>query len=87
MELQCWDGCYGGTHRRVSWNDVWRISSAKDFGPLGMEDTGFMVPEEKLNRFAANYSTRTRQYDAYWMIPKSQDTERHLNSNLAVEDW
>ena len=26
------------------------------FGPLGMEDTGFMVPEEKLNRFAANYS-------------------------------
>jgi CubicO group peptidase (beta-lactamase class C family) len=26
------------------------------FGPLGMEDTGFMVPEEKLNRFSANYS-------------------------------
>jgi len=26
------------------------------FGPLGMEDTGFMVPEEKLNRFAANYA-------------------------------
>ena len=25
------------------------------FGPLGMEDTGFMVPEEKLDRFAANY--------------------------------
>ena len=25
------------------------------FGPLGMEDTGFMVPEEKLERFAANY--------------------------------
>jgi CubicO group peptidase (beta-lactamase class C family) len=26
------------------------------FDPLGMEDTGFMVPEEKLDRFAANYS-------------------------------
>ena len=26
------------------------------FSPLGMEDTGFIVPEEKLNRFAANYS-------------------------------
>ena len=26
------------------------------FSPLDMEDTGFMVPEEKLNRFAANYS-------------------------------
>ena len=25
------------------------------FGPLGMEDTGFMVPENNLNRFAANY--------------------------------
>ena len=25
------------------------------FGPLGMEDTGFMVPEDNLNRFAANY--------------------------------
>ena len=25
------------------------------FDPLGMVDSGFMVPEEKLNRFAANY--------------------------------
>jgi len=25
------------------------------FAPLGMEDTGFYVPEEKVNRFAANY--------------------------------
>ena len=26
------------------------------FDPLGMNDTGFYVPEEKLNRFAANYN-------------------------------
>lgn len=25
------------------------------FGPLGMRDTGFMVPAEKIDRFAANY--------------------------------
>jgi len=28
------------------------------FGPLGMSDTGFFVPEEKLSRFAANYGRR-----------------------------
>ena len=26
------------------------------FNPLGMDDTGFMVPEDKLNRFSANYA-------------------------------
>jgi CubicO group peptidase (beta-lactamase class C family) len=28
---------------------------ARIFGPLGMADTGFRVPEEKVGRFAANY--------------------------------
>jgi CubicO group peptidase (beta-lactamase class C family) len=35
-----------------------RFLRERIFEPLGMEDTGFFVPESKLARFAANYSRR-----------------------------
>lgn len=35
-----------------------RFLEERIFGPLGMVDTGFHVPEDKLDRFAANYGRR-----------------------------
>jgi CubicO group peptidase (beta-lactamase class C family) len=40
----------------VSGQSYGEFLESRLFGPLGMEDTGFYIPESKLHRFAANYA-------------------------------
>ena len=40
----------------VSGKSLGEYFEERIFGPLGMHDTGFFVPEEKLDRFASNYT-------------------------------
>ena len=37
-----------------------RFLRERVFTPLGMKDTGFFVPKEKIDRFAANYGAGLR---------------------------
>ncbi len=52
------------------------------FEPLGMVDTGFFVPDEKLERFAANYSRRPGEPPRLVDDPQTS-TYRHRPSYLS----
>jgi CubicO group peptidase (beta-lactamase class C family) len=45
------------------------------FEPLGMDDTGFSVPEDKVHRFAANYERTT---DDHMVLADSPESSQYL---------
>jgi CubicO group peptidase (beta-lactamase class C family) len=49
---------------------------AEIFGPLGMVDTGFFVPEAELGRFAANYNRRAGEAPALGDDPETSGYRR-----------
>lgn len=49
---------------------------ARIFAPLGMVDTGFMVPKDKLDRFTANYEKNARTREVR-LVDKSDETSAY----------
>ena len=54
------------------------------FEPLGMVDTGFSVPDEKLDRFAANYAPRQDETRVLQDDPETAPTGRPRPSSRAA---
>ncbi|MDR3497813.1 MAG: serine hydrolase [Parvibaculum sp.] len=50
------------------------------FGPLGMVDTGFFVPEHKLNRFTANYEKNPQTRETR-LVDKSDASSTYARPN------
>lgn len=49
---------------------------ARIFAPLGMVDTGFMVPKDKLDRFTANYEKNAKTREVR-LVDKSDETSAY----------
>ena len=58
VELQRWHGRAGTSCRGGLRKDLPELSQGRIFDSLGMNDTDFYVPEEKIGRFAANYGPK-----------------------------
>jgi CubicO group peptidase (beta-lactamase class C family) len=66
----------GAVIERASGRKLDRFLEERIFAPLGMKDTGFWVPPEKLDRFAANYA----RGDAGLKLQDAAGTSKYLKA-------